>query len=1730
MFLSIIVLFTFIPFSQAQPGSTTVIASDITGSPAVNLTAYDNPWHNAFTSNGDSFQIMAVGGDVPTNGGIPFALVDDTLAGFPTDELGIVDASSDVAPFFGVVDTVNNESSDPVQATWTFDTTGATNLTLNIDIAAMGDFEADDFFEWSYSLDGNLPVVAFTAVADEATSQNYTMADGDIVQLNDPLTINSTMLNDEFTTFSLSIPGTASSFTLLFSAQTNGTEAFAFRNIEITGIADNPPPPPANNVVINEFDYDQVGTDAAEFVEIYNAGDTVINLSNYSLQFVNGNGVSVYDTIQLTGTLAGGEYYVVCANAATVANCDLDDSPDTNFIQNGAPDAIALLNGPVIVDTVSYEGDVPGYTEGTGIISGENNGDDPNLSLNRLPDGTDTDNNDADFSLCLPTPGVANNCGDGSAPQLVINEFDYDQPGTDAGEFVEIYNAGDGVADLSSYSLQFVNGNGVSVYDTIQLTGTLASGDYYVVCANAATVANCDLDDSPDTNFIQNGAPDAIALLDAAVIVDTVSYEGDVPGYTEGTGIISGENNDDDPNLSLNRLPDGTDTDNNDADFSLCPPTPGVANDCDDDPPPPAEVVKIHEIQGSGSSVAITSPVIVEAIVIGDYQEDDQLDGFFIQEEDADVDANVATSEGIFVYCGSNNCGSFPALTVGDEVRVSGVPNDFQDMSQITAASIEVLSTGNALPSATVITLPIVAPDVDAFYEQFEGMLVSFSNTLVVSEYFEMARYGQVVLYGDSRPYQFTDNNAPDVAGNAAHIDTLARNRVILDDDDNIQNSPLPDGVLYHPQPGGFAIGAQGTNYFRGGDTVSSLTGVLHWSWPGFGNNTWRIRPVPAYPVSFTPVNIRPAIPANTGSNITVASVNVLNYFTSIDGGDCSANPANQCRGADSELEFDLQTAKTVAALAAMNADVFGLVEIENNGTAVATLVNSLNATAGAGTYDYIDTGLVGTDAITVAIIYKPAVVSPVGVTAIFDEAAFTDPLNTGTPRNRPAIAQSFEVTNISNPDNGAVFTVVVNHLKSKGSGGCDGADCDQNDGAGAYNATRTAAASYLVNQLATDPTGVGDADYLIIGDLNAYANEPPITTIEAAGYGDLLEIATGGTGYSYVFDGQLGYLDYALANSSLLSQVTGATAWHVNADEVPVFDYNDNIHDSGEQSFEEEPSGNPLFEANAFRNSDHDPIIVGLDLDAPVPTGSLEITKLVNWNGATVNPAQTFEICISGAANSCDTVDFDGGIITFDNLTPGDYIVSETNPGAEWTVDINLSPVTVLAGQTAQVTVTNTHDAPPAVGSLEITKLVNWNGATVNPAQTFEICISGAVNSCDTVDFDGGIITFDNLTPGDYIVSETDPGTEWTVDINLSPVTVLAGQTAQVTVTNTHDAPPAVGSLDVTKIVNWNGVTPDPLASFEICVYDAGANLIGCANHANGDVATYSGLSVGSYTVVETDPGTEWTVAGGGAYDVVADTTTSVTVTNTHDAPPPPDSCDIVSYQLWNADNDTMIGVLANGDTIDLAVSGDVNFNIVAVTNPPIVGSVAFTLSGTNGYVSNENTAPYALFGDNNGDYSGQYLAVGAYTLAVQAYTETYNDGDLCASDSISFTVIDGTPPPPPPAGIDVTGFLLVDADTDTIIGPLTDGMVLDADVLGTRNLNIIAEAAGAGSVVFSGSFPRNENAAPFTVAGDSGTDFWHVTIANGSYTVTATAYSEANGNGTPGTPATINFSMIGS
>ncbi|MET0325903.1 MAG: ExeM/NucH family extracellular endonuclease [Ilumatobacteraceae bacterium] len=611
----------------------------------------------------------------------------------------------------------------------------------------------------------------------------------------------------------------------------------------------------------------------------------------------------------------------------------------------------------------------------------------------------------------------------------------------------------------------------------------------------------------------------------------------------------------------------------------------------------PVEVLAVSPISAVQGSTA-TSPLVdggarVEGIVTSTFTTNDALSGFFVQEEDADADGDPGTSEGVFVDC-AGACP--PGLTAGALVDAVGVVLEDFGMTQIRAVvdgQVTIVSTGNEPPTATKITLPAAGrTDVGTTFEAIEGMSTTVVSTLAVTEFFELAQFGQLELIAGDRPYQFTHEATPSVPGYSAHLAEQATRRIILDDDNDDRNDAVtgvPDEPYPYPSPG-----LSTAHRFRGGDTITGLSGVLEWS---FG--AWRLRPIPGADDTFQSANPVPPPPVDLGGDLRIGSFNVLNYFTTLDDTTTGAPPCGptgglDCRGANSPAELAQQRAKIVAALAALDADVVGLVELQNDGgAAVDDLVTALNAVSSDHPYEFVDTGTIGTDAIKVAFIYRPSVVTPIGPYEVFDSV--DDPRFIDT-RNRPALIQTF-----AENATGERFTAVINHFKSKGSA-CTSTnpavlhDPDLGDGQGNCNRTRTQAAEALAHELATDPRWTADPDVVILGDLNSYRREDPITTLIGAGYTDLVEEFTQDAGYSYLFDGQLGYLDHALASESMAGQVTGLAEWHVNADEPVLFDYNDDVRDDVEEPFERESAATELDAADARRSSDHDPVVFGLD------------------------------------------------------------------------------------------------------------------------------------------------------------------------------------------------------------------------------------------------------------------------------------------------------------------------------------------------------------------------------------------------------------------------------------------------------------------------------------------------------------------------------------------------------
>lgn len=198
--------------------------------------AYDGNAMLTVWPGGDMWGISSRPLAAPTANGLPFAIADDSISIFVGDTAGIVD-ELDNGRFFGVVDSVNGLDSDGGTATWTFDISSLLSVDVSIDMAAMGDFEQADMYNFTYSIDGSPAATLFDVSVREDLSMNYFMASGSgPFTLDDPLEVDSTtLLTNNFATFTNSGIGTGNVLTIeFFGMSDGGTEAFAFRNLAVT--------------------------------------------------------------------------------------------------------------------------------------------------------------------------------------------------------------------------------------------------------------------------------------------------------------------------------------------------------------------------------------------------------------------------------------------------------------------------------------------------------------------------------------------------------------------------------------------------------------------------------------------------------------------------------------------------------------------------------------------------------------------------------------------------------------------------------------------------------------------------------------------------------------------------------------------------------------------------------------------------------------------------------------------------------------------------------------------------------------------------------------------------------------------------------------------------------------------------------------------------------------------------------------------------------------------------------------------------------------------------------------------------------------------------------------------------------------------------------------------------------------------------------------------------------
>jgi len=751
---------------------------------------------------------------------------------------------------------------------------------------------------------------------------------------------------------------------------------------------------------------------------------------------------------------------------------------------------------------------------------------------------------------------------------------------------IEIYNPTSKDVDLSNYSIELYSNGKSSVTASTPLSGTLSSNSTFVIShgsASAEILAVAALTNSSVINF--NG-DDAFVLKKGEETVDSIGQIGVDPGSewsnnsvgTKDETLVKLENicgdinafDSYDPSISFQSFAKDT--------FSQLASHNGTSGNQGGETDEEETVVLIHEIQGDGTkSPMIGDKVTIEGIVVADYQ-DGGFKGFYVQEEDSDWDENEKTSESVFVYC--NSCST--EVNEGDLVKVKGTVTEFKNLTEITNPNITVLSSENELPSKSYISLPLTEV---SDLESYEGMLVEVNGTtndLVVTENYNYGRYGSFTVASE-RIYQFTQLNDPSTEGNAAYQDEVDRKTLLIDDGSSYQN---PEKLIY---PGnGFSY----ENTLRAGYTISSITGVIDERY-----NNYALQPN-----SLTKIEVDEHLSSRADivdtkqkrNSLRVASFNVLNYFNTFEG--CSygvaGDPAD-CRGADNMEEFQRQKAKIVNAMLEIEADVYGLMEIENDGygndSAIADLVNALNEKVGKNIYKFVNVdrkldtlNALGDDAIKVAFIYNKKRV------AAKKTAAFKLDDNN---KNRVALTQVFKLKR----SNSKKFLVTVNHFKSKGSS-CKGIyydgveDLNLNDGQGNCALTRVEASKNLLSGIKNHKKLRKINSVVHIGDFNAYSKEEALKVLEDNGYVNALTKIDGSLEkHTYIYYGQAGLLDHAFVNNRLWEKLRNAQVWSINSDEPRVLDYN--------TEYKSDEQIETIFNEGIYRSSDHDPVILDFRL-----------------------------------------------------------------------------------------------------------------------------------------------------------------------------------------------------------------------------------------------------------------------------------------------------------------------------------------------------------------------------------------------------------------------------------------------------------------------------------------------------------------------------------------------------
>ncbi|MFQ4150081.1 ExeM/NucH family extracellular endonuclease [Arthrobacter sp. LAPM80] len=817
-----------------------------------------------------------------------------------------------------------------------------------------------------------------------------------------------------------------------------------------------------------------------------------------------------------------------------------------------------------------------------------------------------------------------------AAPHVVINEA-YLNGGsagaTYANKFVELYNPTDASVDLSGWSLQYRSPAGTGLPGNVAaLSGTIAAKGYFLVSGTTNGTNGRALPPTDYTaNTINPGAGGGTLILSdqakALPSLSTGSVVGeagvvDLLGYGTSNTFETADSPTGSVSKSLNRR-DFADTDSNAADFTPADPTPVGAKGGDTPAPPPEDsgAKTIAEIQGTGAQSPLVNTTVTTKGKVTAVYPDGGFSGYYIQTPGTGGDLDLAThkaSDAVFVYSPA----TVRNVKVGDYVQVSGLVTEFGGASDanktteinVAAGGMSVLTDAAPEVKATVLT---TLPATDVQRETLEGMLVAPQGKYTITDNYSLNNYGEIGLAAGDKPLE--QPTAMGTIGSDAYNAAIARNKAAaIGMDDGASTSFLTN-------PSGSSIPLPwltDASPMRVGTTAEFTSPVIFDN----RNNAYKFQPLTALTVGnadqVKPINFgsnRAPTPANVGGNLKVASFNVQNYFPTTGDQDpkCqfytdrAGNPVTVktgClqRGAANPASLKRQQDKIVSGINASGADVLSLEEIENSAKfgmdrdhALSTLVAALNDGA-PNTWDYVRSpaqrpALTDEDVIRTAFIFKKNVAAPVGNSVILDDKAFT-----GIARQ--PLAQSFKLAGA--PDSSKML-LIVNHFKSKGSAATPD---DTDKGQGNSNLARTAQAKALLAFSNAQQSAQGTDKVLLMGDFNAYLFEDPIVTLTAAGYTDQ-DAKT--TKHSYSYGGMVGSLDHVLASPAAEKLTTGVDIWNINSSESIAMGYsryNYNVTD--------------FFDTSAFAASDHDPVVVGLNMGSTAATKEITLLNINDFHG----------------------------------------------------------------------------------------------------------------------------------------------------------------------------------------------------------------------------------------------------------------------------------------------------------------------------------------------------------------------------------------------------------------------------------------------------------------------------------------------------------------------------------